>query len=56
MTVYIGITPDYLEQAERILNLFFSQLISILKSCQSTTLSLNINAYWLWMNLPQWEG
>ncbi|MHC5780298.1 type IV secretory system conjugative DNA transfer family protein [Aliivibrio fischeri] len=29
MTVYIGITPDYLEQAERILNLFFSQLINL---------------------------
>ena len=29
MTIYIGVTPDYLEQAERILNLFFSQLINL---------------------------
>jgi len=29
MTIYIGITPDYLPQAGRILNLFFSQLVSL---------------------------
>lgn len=29
MTIYIGITPDYIPVAGRILNLFFSQLINI---------------------------
>lgn len=29
MSIYIGITPDYLPQASKILNLFFSQLINL---------------------------
>lgn len=29
MSIYIGITPDYLPQASKILNLFFSQLVNL---------------------------
>lgn len=29
MTIYVGITPDYLSEASRLVNLFFSQLINL---------------------------
>lgn len=29
MSIYVGITPDHLHEAGRLLNLFFSQLINL---------------------------